>query len=92
MNIHVGDRVYYKDSLPVYTVVKFHHDGDSADVRHDNGHVYTGYIVSNMKKYEKEESDYIFEQKIKLEKEAEMALHLGYYEMAAQLMKKAKAM
>ena len=59
--IKVGDRVYYraprladrkKGSKPEFTVVKLYYGNTMADVLHDNGYVYKGYIVSNMTKYE----------------------------------------
>jgi len=61
--IRVGDRVYYraprikdrkKGSKPEFTVVELYYGGTMAKVQHDNGYIYTGYIVSNMTKYEGE--------------------------------------
>ena len=57
--IKVGDRVYYrapriadrkKGSKPEFTVVKLYEGGTMAMVKHDNGYIYSGYIVSNMTK------------------------------------------
>ena len=59
--IKVGDRVYYrapriadrkKGSKPEFTVVELYYGGTMAKVQHDNGYTYSGYIVSNMTKYE----------------------------------------
>ena len=59
--IKVGDRVYYrapriadrkKGSKPEFTVVELYYAGTMAKVQHDNGYIYSGYIVSNMTKYE----------------------------------------
>jgi len=57
--IKVGDRVYYraprladrkKGSKPEFTVVELYYGGTMAKVKHDNGYIYSGYIVSNMTK------------------------------------------
>ena len=57
--IKIGDRVYYrapriadrkKGSKPEFTVVKLYEGGTMARVKHDNGYIYSGYIVSNMTK------------------------------------------
>jgi|TARA_B100000242_G_scaffold291454_1_gene264814 hypothetical protein len=57
--IKVGDRVYYrapriadrkKGSKPEFTVIKLYEGGTMAMVKHDNGYIYSGYIVSNMTK------------------------------------------
>lgn len=57
--IKVGDRVYYrapriadhkKGSRPEFTVVKLYYGNTMAMVEHDNGYIYSGYIVSNMTK------------------------------------------
>ena len=60
--IKVGDRVYYraprisdrkKGSKPEFTVVELYYGGTMAKVQHDNGYVYSGYIVDRMTKYER---------------------------------------
>ena len=57
--IKAGDRVYYrapriqdckKGSKPEFTVIKLYESGTMAMVKHDNGYIYSGYIVSNMTK------------------------------------------
>lgn len=57
--IKVGDRVYYrapriadrkKGTRPEFTVVKLYYGNTMAMVKHDNGYIYSGYIVSNMTK------------------------------------------
>ena len=59
--IKVGDRVYYrapriadrkKGSKPEFTVVELYYGGTMAKVQHDSGYIFSGYIVSNMTKYE----------------------------------------
>ena len=59
--IKVGDRVYYraprladrkKGSKPEFTVVELYYGGTMAKVKHDNGYIFSGYIVANMTKYE----------------------------------------
>ena len=57
--IKIGDRVYYraprisdrkKGSKPELTVVELYDGRTMAKVKHDNGYIYSGYIVSNMTK------------------------------------------
>ena len=59
--IKVGDRVYYraprladrkKGSKPELTVIKLYDVGTMANVKHDDGYIFTGYIVDRMTKYE----------------------------------------
>tara|TARA_S200002703_G_scaffold159976_1_gene175842 strand:+ start:4645 stop:4896 length:252 start_codon:yes stop_codon:yes gene_type:complete len=59
--IKVGDKVYYrapriadrkKGSKPEFTVVELYDGGTMANVRHDKGYIFKGYIVANMTKYE----------------------------------------
>ena len=61
--IKVGDRVYYrapriqdrkKGSKPEFTVIELYYGGTMAKVQHDSGYIYSGYIVSNMTKYEED--------------------------------------
>ena len=61
MKIKVGDRVYYeapriadrkKGSKPEFTVVELYYGNTMAKVKHDNGYIYSGYIVDRMTKYE----------------------------------------
>ena len=58
--IKVGDRVYYraprladrkKGSKPEFTVVELYDGGRMANVKHDKGYIFTGYIVDRMTKY-----------------------------------------
>ena len=59
--IKAGDRVYYrarriayrkKGSKPEFTVVELYDGGEMAKVQHDNGYIYSGYLVDQMTKYE----------------------------------------
>jgi len=59
--IKVGDKVYYrapriadrkKGSEPEFTVVELYDGGRMANVRHDEGYIFKGYIVDRMTKYE----------------------------------------
>jgi len=59
--IKAGDRVCYrapriadrkKGSKPEFTVVEIYDGGTMAKVKHDNGYIYSGYIVDRMTKYE----------------------------------------
>ena len=59
--IKVGDRVYYrapriadrkKGSKPEFVVTRLYYGGTMAEVLHDNGYTYKGYIVDRMTKYE----------------------------------------
>ena len=59
--VKAGDRVYYrapriadrkKGSKPELTVVEIYDGGTMAKVKHDNGDIYSGYIVDRMTKYE----------------------------------------
>ncbi len=88
--IKVGDRIYYKgprgsSGRADCVVVRLHHNNTTADVLHDNGHTYKGYLVSRMTKYDGDEADYTFERRLRLEKEIELAIHLGYFDMAEKL-------
>ena len=58
--IKIGDRVYYeapriadrkKGSKPEFTVVELYDGGRMANVKHDKGYFFTGYIVDRMTKY-----------------------------------------
>lgn len=77
--------MYYKGPTsrtvrPEYIVMEIYDDNTMANVRHDSGHIYQGYKVANMTKYEKDEDTYLFEKILRAEKEAEIANQLGYYE------------
>ena len=59
--IKVGDRVYYraprladrkKGPKPELTVIELYDGGTMANVKHDDGYIFTGYIVDRMTKYE----------------------------------------
>ena len=61
--IKVGDRVYYraprikdrkKGSKPEFTVIELYYGNTMAKVQHDNGYIYSGYMGSNMTKYEED--------------------------------------
>ncbi len=59
--IRVGDRVYYraprikdrkKGSKPEFVVTRLYYGGTMAEVLHDSGYTFKGYIVDRMTKYE----------------------------------------
>ena len=58
-DIKVGDRVFYRDQRSegeygsdkaVLTVTRLYHGGTMAEVLHDNGYTYKGYVVADMTK------------------------------------------